>query len=115
LLAANPLPCILIFTSDKRVYSYSINGILIASLNNSSRNKIYPKIIRNSFFNDCLIYVDSSRKVIVAFELPSFNKVNSVLFDRNVSSFAVQQNGEFGLLGYEDGSFNFFHPSTKQI
>ena len=109
LLAENPLPCVLIFTGRDNVDSYSINGTLIASLNYSTGSKMYPRIVRNSSFNDCLIYVDNEKKCIVIKRLPELRKISSVDIDKSVSAFVVQKSGDYGLLGCEDGGFNFIY------
>jgi len=113
-MSANPLPCVILHSDEnKTLYSYSINGYLLQSIDIFSESLNFPTIVRNSFFNDFLIYIDKANNAIVVREIPYLEKRNKKQFDKHINAFVMSSNSIFGVLGHTDGSCSSIYPSIS--
>lgn len=114
-MSANPLPCVILYSNaDGTVYSYSINGCLLHSVKISPEILVFPHLIRNSFFNDFLIYVDKAKNAVVTRKLPGLELANGKQLSKSISAFAVSSNSRFGILGHRDGSFSLIYAAPPK-
>lgn len=68
-----------------------------------------PVIASDSFFNNCLVYIEG-RSVVVR-SLPMLEEVRHEAIKKQASAIAVSDDSRFALLGYADGSYSFICPS----
>lgn len=104
-LAQNPLPCVVIFSkTDSVFYSYGINGTLLHTLRESTKDLISPVVARDGNFQNCLVYLKDTGNQMVVRRLPSLEMVKIVQLSQPATSLCLSDNQVFALLGHEDGT-----------
>lgn len=72
MLVQNPLPCVLLFSSETTTfYCYSMAGDLLSMCKENPGNIISPVIGRDSNFNNCVVYIKEKEGEIVKRKLPT--------------------------------------------
>ena len=116
LLASNPLPCILTFSEEEQcICCFSINGQLLKLFESSIGNIISPIIIHDSVFNDRLLYANNYEKSLIIQSFPEFEEINSIPLEENVTTIKISPNGQFGILGNENGTCTMIHSDRKSV
>ena len=104
-MAQSPIPCVAVYcVRDRTFHSFSINGSYLQSMHEDARELISPVTARDSFFNNCLVYLQDSGNTLVVRKFPFLEKVKSLSLRKAATALSVSDNQQFVLLGNEDGT-----------
>lgn len=99
-MAANPLPCIVLFSRNEEVFHcFNINGTLLHS-KKSGGAVLSPAVTRDSAFTSHIIYIDATSREVVFRRLPGLELVKAVGLSADCCVLAVSEDHRHGLLGH---------------
>ena len=117
-LSTSTLPSILIINKHSKfreIYSYSINGKFL-KYEKEENSLLNPIIIKDSYFNEYLVYICKNNNSIIIRNLPFLNIQNIIQNLENISCISVSEDAKLlYALSNEDDQLYVVKDDPKQI
>ena len=82
LTSSSPMPSLVAYSPESNMfYAFSINGNLIVKKPAKYKDILSPRIVKDAYFNDHLMYSSSSFGIIIVSSLPYFNNSHTIILD----------------------------------